>query len=402
MKLKIGVIFGGETVEHEVSIISAVQAMAAFDEDKYEIIPIYITKEKEWYTGNLLKEIDNYKDLDNLKRYAKKVVLYNNKGSFVLQSTKGMRRVINEIDVAFPIVHGVNIEDGTLAGFLNLIGIPFVGSDVYASVVGQDKVFMKQIFAAEKLPMTKYEWFFDTEYKDDQKAVLKKLERLSYPVIIKPSKLGSSIGIGKAKNLESLKACIEEAMQYDSKIVVEEMVHNLTEVNCSVLGNYEYQQTSELEQIISCEDFLTYQEKYLGNSKGKLKGGNCKGASKGMASASRIIPADIKTNMRKEIRDIAKKAFRALNSAGVCRIDFLVDKSTNKVYINELNTIPGSLAFYLWSPIGKDYKTLLDDLITLAIKDYKKRNKMIYSFETNILQNCNGLKGSKGKLKGKM
>ena len=391
MKLKVGVIFGGETVEHEVSIISAVQAMKALDSDKYEIIPIYITKEKEWYTGNLLKEIENYQDLDNLKRYAKKVVLYNKNGKCVLQNQKGFKRIIEEIDIVLPIVHGVNAEDGTIAGYLNLVGVPFVGSDLYASAVGQDKIFMKQIFEAEKMPITKYEWFFDCEYKDDPKSVIDRLKKLTFPVIIKPSKLGSSVGISKVKKAEDLDAAIEEAMQYDPKIVVEEVVEDLIEVNCSVLGNYEYQQTSEIEEVMSTDEFLTYRDKYLGNSKG--------GKSKGMVSTNRKIPASIDDDMRKEVRDLAKQAFRVLNSAGVCRIDFLIDKKKGKVYINEINTIPGSLSFYLWEPIGKSYTALLDDLISLAIKDYKRKTKMIFSFETNILQNYNGLKGAKGKLK---
>lgn len=391
MKLKVGVIFGGETVEHEVSIISAVQAMKALDSDKYEIIPIYITKEKEWYTGKLLMEIENYQDLDNLKRYAKKVVLYNKKGTVVLQSLKGFKRIITEIDVVLPIVHGVNTEDGTIAGYLNLVGVPFTGSDLYASAVGQDKIFMKQIFEAEKLPITKYEWFFDSEYKDDPKAVIEKIKKLNFPVIVKPSKLGSSVGINKVKKIEDLEPALEEAMQYDPKVVVEEVVENLVEVNCSVLGNYEYQQTSEIEEVISTDDFLTYKDKYLGNAKG--------GKSKGMVSTSRIIPATIDDDLRKEVRDIAKKVFRVLNAAGVCRIDFLIDSKKGKVYVNEINTIPGSLSFYLWEPIGKTYTALLDDLISLAVKDHKRKSRIVYSFETNILQNFGGLKGAKGKLK---
>jgi D-alanine-D-alanine ligase len=390
MKLRVGVIFGGETVEHEVSIISAVQAMKALDSDKYEIIPIYITKEKEWYTGKLLMEIENYQDLDNLKRYAKKVVLYNKDGNFVLQSKKGFKRTIAEIDIALPIVHGVNVEDGTLAGYLNLVGIPFVGSDLYASAVGQDKIFMKQIFEAEQLPITKYVWFFDCEYKDDPKAVIEKIKKLKLPVIVKPSKLGSSVGINKVKKIEELEAAIEEAMQYDPKVVVEEMVENLTEVNCSVLGNYEYQQTSEIEEVISSDEFLTYKDKYLGSTKGSK--------SKGMVSTNRKIPASIGDELRKEVRDLSKKVFKVLNSAGVCRIDFLIDNKKKKVYVNEINTIPGSLSFYLWEPIGKNYTVLLDDLISLAIKDYKRKTKVVYSFETNILKNYSGLKGVKGKV----
>lgn len=393
MKLKIGVIFGGESVEHEVSIISAVQAMHFFDEEKYEIIPIYIAKNKECYTGNALKEIENYQDLDNLIRYCKKIVLYNKDGEFVLQSKKGFKRIVGKVDLVLPIVHGANVEDGTLAGYFNLIGVPFVGCDIYAGVVGQDKVFMKQIFEAEGIPITEYEWFFDSDYKENPKEILDKLKKLKFPLIVKPSKLGSSIGVNVVKQETDLENAIEEAIQYDSKVVVEEMVPNLIEVNCSVLGNYEYQQTSEIEEMISKEEFLTYHEKYVGD--GKLKGSK----AKGMAMAGRKLPASINDDLRKEVRDLAKKTFRILNASGVSRIDFLIDSKKNKVYVNEINTIPGCLSFYLWDPIGKNYTTLLDDLISAAIKDYKRKSKMIYSFETNILRNLNGLKGNKGKLK---
>ncbi|MDD3048389.1 MAG: D-alanine--D-alanine ligase [Bacilli bacterium] len=390
MKMKIGIIFGGETVEHEVSIISAIQAMKAIDKDKYEIVPIYITKEKEWYTGNLLKNIANFQDLDNLKRYAVNVVLYKRKDRFVLQKKTGFKLIIDEIDIAFPIVHGVNAEDGTLQGYLELIGIPYVGSNVYAGVVGQDKVFMKQIFESSSIPMAKYVWFFDTEYNDDPKAVMAKIKKLKFPVIIKPAKLGSSVGISKVSKIEDIKTYIEEAMQYDNKIVIEEVVSNLKEVNCSVLGNYEYQQTSEIEEVISNDDYLSYRDKYLGNGKGK---------SKGMVSTNRIMPANISPKLAKEVKDLAKQVFKVLNSAGVCRIDFLIDAKLEKVYVNEINTIPGSLSFYLWEPVGKPYHMLLDELIAIAIKTYKKRNSTVYSFESNILQNYGGSKGCKGKLK---
>ncbi len=393
MKMRIGVIFGCETVEHEVSIISAIQAMKEMDSDKYEVIPIYISKEKEWYTGNILKDIDNYQDLDNLKRYAKEITLYNKKGHFVLQSKKGLKRIIDEIDIAFPIVHGVNAEDGTLHGYLELIGIPYVGCSMYAGVLGQDKVFMKQIFETENIPITNYIWFFDSEYKENSEEIINKIKKLKLPVMVKPAKLGSSVGISKVSKIEDINDAIEEAMQYDEKIVVEEAVENLIEINCSVLGNYEYQQTSEIEEVLGIDEFLSYKDKYIGDTKG-IK-------SKGMLSTNRIIPARISDDLKKEVRDIAKNVFKIINASGVSRIDFLIDKKKNKIYVNEINTIPGSLSFYLWEPIGKKYTNLLDDLIFLAIKRYKKRNKMLFSFETNILKNYGGIKGAKG-MKGKL
>ncbi len=394
MKLKVGVIFGGETVEHEVSIISAVQAMEHIDQNKYEVVPIYISKDRIWYTGKMLMDIDVFRNFDDLKKYAKKCMLVKKGDMFYLQSTTGLfRREITNIDVAFPIVHGNNVEDGTLAGLLDSIGIPYVGSGVLGSALGQDKVVMKQVFKSMDLPVVDYIWFYDSDFAETPDDIISNIENLGYPVIVKPAKLGSSVGITYVKEHKDIRKAVEDAIQYDNKIIVEKAVSNLTEVNCSVLGNYAYQQTSAIEEVKGKTDFLTYQDKYLGNS--KTKGGKINGIkSKGMASASRIIPARISSQTEEKIRYMASEAFKALNLSGVCRIDFLIDKDTHKAYINEPNTIPGSLAFYLWEPTGKSYTELLDELITLAIKDYKARHKKIYSFETNILNGyANGVKG---------
>ena len=405
MKIRLGVIFGGESVEHEVSIISAIQAMNKMDSEKYEIIPIYITKDRQWYTGEMLKEIETYSDLSLIKRYAKNVVLYEDNGKFVLQNKKGFRRIVKEIDMVFPIVHGTNVEDGVLQGYLESIGIPFVGGDVYASAVGQDKIFMKQIFRENDLPVCDYAWFYDTEYEDDNEKVLARVEKLTYPVIIKPATLGSSVGIKTAHNKEELKVAIDEAIKYDHKIVVEKLVENLMEVNISVLGNYSNQQVSAIEQVIPTKDFLTYEDKYLGSSKTKGKIGGKFNTSKGMVSTSRVIPAPLPKKMKEEVEKVAVGAFKALGSSGVVRIDFLVDEKEKKIYINEVNNIPGSLSFYLWEPIGKEYTELLDDMINIGIRDYKMRIAKTHSFDTNILKGfaehggLKGMKGSKGKLR---
>lgn len=392
MKIKVGVIFGGETVEHEVSIISAIQAINNMDREKYDIVPIYIAKDRTWYTGKMLEDINIYKDMDLLKRYAKKVTLCKKENSFYLVNTKGLfRKDISELDVAFPIVHGLNVEDGTLQGYLDTIGIPYVGSRVLGAALGQDKVVMKQVFEAEKIPVVPYTWFFDTEYYTNKEEIISKTKKLGFPVIVKPANLGSSVGINIAQNEEQLEKTIEEAIEYDVKIVIEKVIENMTEVNCSVLGNYQSQKTGVLEEVMGADEFLSYKDKYLGG--GKTKG------SKGMASTNRIIPARLDDKMTNEIKETSKKVFRALNLSGVCRIDYLIDKKHNKFYVNEPNTIPGSLSFYLWEPAGKPYKELLDDMINIAIKDYKNRNSKTYSFESNILSNCNGLKGTKGKLK---
>ncbi len=407
MKIKLGVIFGGESVEHEVSVISAIQAMNKMDEEKYEIIPIYINKKGEWFTGESLREIEIYQDTDLLERYNKNVVLYRKDDNFILQAKKGLfKSAVKELDMAFPIVHGTNVEDGTLQGYLQTIGIPYVGSDVYASVVAQDKVYMKQIFKAEELPITNYVWFYDTEYKNEQSDIIKKVSTLKYPVIVKPATLGSSVGINIVKEEKDLKEAIEDAIGYDSKIVVEEVVENLKEVNISVLGNYDSQDVSLIEEVLSSNNFLTYEDKYVGSSKvkGKLGVKAPEGKwSKGMASATRKIPADMPDKLKEEIETIAKKAFKSLKNSGVARIDFLIDSKKNKVYINEINSIPGSLSFYLWEPTGKKYTELLDDMINIGVKDYKKRISKTHSFNTNILKGyqSNSLKGAKG-LKGKI
>lgn len=392
MKIKVGVIFGGESVEHEVSIISAIQAINNMDTSKYEIIPIYIAKDRTWYTGKMLADIEIYKDMDLLKRYAKKVTLCKRDNEYYLVNTKGLfRRDIAEIDVAFPIVHGTNVEDGTLQGYLDTIGIPYVGSRVLGAALGQDKVVMKQVFESEGIPVVPYTWFYDTEYYSNKDDIEKKVKKLGYPVIVKPANLGSSVGISIARDESEFENSIEEAIEYDTKVVVEKVIENMTEVNCSVLGDYQSQQVGVLEEVMGADEFLSYQDKYLGG--GKTKG------SKGMASTNRIIPARISDDLTNDINETSRKVFRALNLSGVCRIDYLIDKKNDKFYVNEPNTIPGSLSFYLWEPTGKSYSELLDDMINIAIKDFKNRSSKIYSFDSNILGNYNGLKGSKGKLK---
>lgn len=408
MKIRVGVIFGGETVEHEVSIITAIQAMNKMDQEKYDIVPIYITKNREWYTGDMLRDIEVYQDLSLIKKYSKNVVLYYKDGSYVLQNKRFPKNVVSEIDIAFPIVHGTNVEDGGLQGYLLTVGIPFVGSDVYASVVGQDKVYMKEIWSGANLPMAKYIWFYDVDYKQDNEEILKKVSKLKYPVIVKPATTGSSVGISVCSTEEELVTAIEDAIQYDKKIIVEEVVKNLKEVNIAVMGNYEHQRVSEIEEVISGNKFLTYEDKYISGGKGKLKGGfkgSVKGSSKGMASANRKLPADISDKMREEIETIAIQGFKALGSSGNSRIDFLIDDKTGKVYINEINSIPGSLAFYLWEAKNDKFTDILDDMINIGIKDYKKRISKTHSFDTNILQGfaanggVKGLKGMKGKLR---
>ena len=253
--------------------------------------------------------------------------------------------------------------------------------------------------------MKDFTWFYDSDYRDNKDEVMKNISKLKYPLVVKPATTGSSVGISYCENEEKLIEGIEDAIQYDTKILVEEAVENLVEVNVAVIGNYESQKLSELEEVLTDNKILTYQDKYVGNGKGKLKGAKAsafKSSSKGMASANRRIPAEIDKGMREEIEDIAIKAFKALGSSGNARIDFMIDEKAKKVYVNELNSIPGSLAFYLWDAKNTNFSQVLDDMINIGIKDYKKRTSKTHSFETNILKGfTNGLKGTKG-VKGKL
>ncbi len=401
MKIRVGVLYGGKTTEHEVSIITAVQAMGFLNPDKYEVIPMYLTKENEMYTGAPLKEMDVYREPDLLKRYCKKVVCYNKDGALVLQNKKGLfKKTVAIVDIVIPAVHGYNMEDGNVQGMLETFGVPYTGSDIYGCTVGQDKVFQKQILESEGIRVPKYTWFYDNEYFEDEASIVEKVKKIGYPVIVKPARQGSSIGIEVAKDDESLKEAIEEAIKYDEKILVEEVINNMTELNCSVLGSSSYMETSVIEQVMGKDEILSFNDKYIGN--GAKKGAAKKiSGSKGMVSADRIIPADIPEKLAKEIAETSKKAFRILGASGVVRIDYLYDKKSKKYYVNELNTIPGSLSFYLWTPLNKEYDELLDDMINIAVKRYKKKLKKTTIFESNILEGFNGTKGVKG-LKGKL
>lgn len=401
--IKVGVIFGGETVEHEISIITAVQAMSFIDTNKYEVVPIYISKNRNWYTGEALKEMASYKNLEEVPCIAKEVTLTKKDDKFILQKKRGIfKGIANTIDVAFPIVHGKGVEDGSLSGYLDTLGVPYVGPSMLGASLGQDKVVQKQVMAASGVPVVDYTWFYDHEYRDNEDQILKDIKKLGYPVIVKPARLGSSVGIEVAKDENEVKEAIEEAVKYDEKIIVEAMVKNLMEVDCAVLGNSEEMECSLIGEMLTDNDFLTFEDKYIGEKgKGGKKGG-AKGNNGGKIATSGFkIPSDLDKDLENEIYEVSKKAFRCLNLKGVTRFDFLVDKKTKKVYVNEPNTIPGCLAFFFYTPKGKKYPQLLDELIKGAIKDYKDSRKKVTSFDSNVLSTYDGSKGAKGA-KGKM
>lgn len=390
MKIRVGVFFGGKSVEHEVSVISGLQAYNAFDKEKYEPVPIYITKENELYTGEGIADIASYKNISELLKKSTRVFLMCEAGSVKLiqyPEKKFGNSQVAQIDVAFPVVHGANVEDGSLQGYLRHYNIPFAGCDVMASAVTMDKYVMKTVLKDNGIPVLDCVTFYGKDYQKDEEGVYKKIEdKISYPVIVKPVNLGSSVGIKVAKNREELREALEYAFTFGPKVLVERAIMNLREINCAVLGDYEEAQASECEEPISSDEILSYEDKYVAGSKG---------GSEGMRTAKRELPAKLPPEKREQIRRLAVETFQTLGCSGVARIDFMIDKDTDLVYVNEINPIPGSLAFYLWESLGKPYAELLDDMVRLALKREREEQSMLTSFDSNILQNAN-LSGAKG------
>lgn len=396
MKTVVGVFFGGKTVEHEVSIISALQVIENLDKEKYEVIPIYISKDNKFYTSELLTRVEEFKDLNEVKRLSNEIYFTHEDSKLVLNLVRGIfKKSIAKIDIAFPVVHGLNVEDGTLEGFLEMYNIPYVGCDVCSSAVGMNKIVFKKVLEASKLPVVEYETLNIEEFEEDESKAYKKItEKLSLPVIVKPSNLGSSIGIEIIKNENEFKEKMQNVFTFCENVLIEKCVTNLREINCSVLGNFKEQEVSVLEEPIKNDEILSYKDKYMGDGTKKtgVKGGKFSGAKgSGMASLSRKIPVELSKEQEEEIYSLAKKTFTELNCEGISRIDFIIDKDTNNVYVNEINTIPGSLAFYLWEPKGISFSELLDRAIRYAIKRKERRDKIVYSTDVNIL-NMNGKK----------
>lgn len=419
MKIKVGVMFGGKSVEHEISIISAIQAIGSMDTEKYDVIPIYITKNNEFYVGPSVGEIESYRHIPTLLKESTRVILVNDGGLVKLIKYPAKRfssSYVDYIDVAFPIVHGTNVEDGTLQGFLSMLDIPYVGCDVTSSAVGMDKYVMKTVLKDNNIPVLDCLCFNSKEYDRGNDEVVDAIEkRIGYPVIVKPVNLGSSIGISKASDREKLYDSLDTAFCYADKVLVERAVQNLKEINCSVCGDYEHAEPSECEEPVNSDEILSFEDKYIGGSSGGAKGeklggakggklGGAKGGgSKGMASLKRKIPADITPEQKAQIQKYAVDAFKCLGCNGVSRIDFMMDTKSGEIFLNEINTIPGSLSFYLWEPIGVPYSKLLDKMISLALKREREQEGITYAFESNVLEGVSlggGAKGAKGSKLG--
>ncbi len=396
-KLRVAVFFGSRSVEHEVSLITAIQAMDAMDPRRYEPIPIFITKEGRWATGPELRRIEAYKDVPGLLRRCSPVYLRPEPfGSrlFVQEEVRlgGRRTRALEFDVAFPIIHGTFGEDGTIQGLLELANVPYVGAGVVGSAVGMDKIVMKAAFEARGLATVEHRWFTRRRWEAERDAVLAEIEReLRYPLFVKPANLGSSIGITKATDRRTLAEALDVAAHYDRRLLVEESFEGGIEVNCSVLGGEE-PQASVCEEPIRWTEILSYEDKYLRGAKGKSTGA---ATSEGMAAQVRRIPAPISDELTAEIQRLAVEAFLAIDAAGVARVDFLVDPASGRICVNEINTIPGSLSFYLWEPSGLPFPKLIDRLIELAFERHRDRQRTTFSYDSALIEKLG--QGAKGQ-----
>lgn len=390
MKTNIGVFFGGRSTEHEISVISASQAMHAINREKFDVTPIYISKDGRWFTGNELFEISNYRDIPSLLEKCEEVYMIPIFGDYNLYKRKHTlfkSPIITSLDVVIPVLHGSNGEDGTFEGILDSIGIPYAGCNTLSSANGMDKITMKMLLKASGVPIVDFVWFTDKEWFTNRNAIIAEIEnKLGYPVIIKPANLGSSVGIGGAFDQDQLIKRIENAERYSTRILVEKMVVNLQEINCSVLGDYNEYRTSVLEEPIKSGEILSYEDKYMGGTKG----------SKGMQFSKKRIPADLPQEETKRIQYLAGETFRVLSCHGVSRVDMIIDKDNRNIYVNEINTIPGSLSFYLWEHTDLSFDKLMDKLVELALKRKREVSMKTVSYDQNIFSLGGGIKGAKG------
>lgn len=385
MKKSVGIIIGGKTVEHEVSIITGLQVLDNIDKEKYEPRIIYIKKDGKWYIGNSLHDINNFKTkkfedahevLPGFKNG--KLILYPHPD--IKQRFFGKKYDTYEIEIVFPAVHGTNVEDGALHGIFQMNEVPCAFGSVLSSAVGMDKVIMKKVFESNNLPIVDYIWFYRSEFEDNKEKILADIDKIGYPLIVKPANLGSSVGINKAKNLDELTFSIQVAMSYDRKVIVEKCVENVREINCAVMG-YENNLTASLcEEPVGWKEFLTYEDKYVNKKKDA-------------SESKHRIPADIDKEVENAIKNYAKEAFKAIDCCGDARIDFLYDG--NNIYVNEINTIPGSIAFYLWEGMGISFTDLVSKILDLAELQQEQRKGNIVSYDIDLLNKMG--KGGKHK-----
>jgi D-alanine-D-alanine ligase len=371
MKTRVGVIFGGRSGEHEISIRSAKTVIEQIDKDKYDVIPIAIGKNGNWLNPSdsvgLLPATSGEALGDAVDGYTQDSVVVagdtSYKGLTRLGGSDDEERTLG-LDVIFPVLHGTYGEDGTLQGLLEMAGLPYVGGGVLASACGMDKVVMKTLFRDADLPICKYVWFLRSEWERDNDAVIRQVEaKLGYPCFVKPANLGSSVGVSRADDAASLKAAIELASEYDRKIIVEEAL-DMREIECAVMGNDEPEASLPGEYIIrdDAKKFLDYTEKYAGTGNNEF-----------------TVPAPISAELSDNIRKMAVNAFKAVDGSGLARVDFFLRNDNGMLLVNEINTMPGltdASGFpKMWAGTGKKFSDVLENLIELAIERHKDRSR---------------------------
>lgn len=378
MKKNIAVFFGGRSVEHDVSIITGLQLIDNADKEKYNLFPVYLARDGEWFCGEKLRDVQFYKNFNPDDKGISRVFLNPAPGKRELLSQgKFGVKTIHTIDIALLGMHGAHGEDGTLQGLFELADIPYTSPGVVGSAVGMDKIVMKNAFRGAGLPVLDGVFFERSAFSKNPDGVAEQVEqKCAYPVFVKPANLGSSIGISKAKDRESLKIALTVAFSYDRRVLVEKAVENIMEINSAVVGYADDVTVSLLEQPVTWKDFLTFDEKYLRTD----------GASKGMKSLARKIPAPIDEETTTEIVEMSKIVFQSLDMKGVVRIDYIVDQDTGLVYVNEANTIPGSLAFYLFEPAGVPFRELIDKMISCAERQMEDKKNNSFAYDSAILQ----------------
>ena len=395
-KTQLGVLFGSRSCEREVAIISAVQLMNHVNAEDYDVIPVYISEQGIWYTGEALRDISTYTPFDPAKKGITQVALDITAGSgalLAMKPGKGLfghaeQVVVARLEVCVVVMHGLNGEDGTLQGMLELANLPYTSTGVAGSAIGMDKIMMKQFFRGAELPVLPGVWHTRAQWDRNRDEVLDHVEQaLGYPVFVKPANLGSSIGVSRADDREGLIDSLELAFDYDRRVLIEQGLDKPIELNCSVLGYDDEVEASPIEMPLSGEEFLDFREKYMAS-----------GGSKGMASLHRVLPAPIEDSLRDRIQQMSCDIFRMLDCKGVVRIDYMFDRATEQLFITEINTIPGSLAFYLWENAGVKYSKLIDRMVACARRAHEDKNLRNYAYTSDILRSVSlgGAKGSKG------
>jgi D-alanine-D-alanine ligase len=395
-KTTVGVIFGGRTVEHDVSIVTGHQVMRALLSDpRYEVVPIHIDRSGRWFTGAPLMDLKNYTDSLTDLMGVQDVALspstqhrgiITNPGSGFLRKS----RVI-PLDVVFPTIHGTHGEDGTLQGLFELADIPYAGCGVLASAIANDKIMSKVVLKQFQIPVIDAVSFSRDEWDANSDKVMQQAAlHLSFPLFVKPATLGSSIGISRATDNKSLRAAIELALGFDRRVLIEKAAEGAIEINCAVMGMGYEVRASVLEKPVSFAEFLTYEDKYLQGSGG-------------MKSAEREIPAPISAELTAQIKAASIQAFQAIEGSGTARMDFLVREESGEFYLNEINTMPGSLAFYLWQEAGMSPRDVVLELLDIAQKVHRQKRGSIYDYKTSLVEltaerGLKGVKGAKGKL----